>query len=223
MSSLPPAPPEVAATSADHPDNPQGWEFGYPYSPFIPQPSMVAPGSAAAHFDPENHSQFQQVNTPMQFHNASPHANSVHTGQQQHTPYGTVFNAPHVGRTDFEQYSSQGLFNTSPQPQMPPHSAYSQPQHSHFTAQNGLHPYFGQPHSPQYQSAPEPPIISIQQQAYVATNPNGPRRACRVIKTNGGPQTGELKSPRYRNPAPRVSPAENFACHLRRRHTPGAR
>ena len=36
----PPAPSEVAAPSADHPDNPQGLEFGYPYSPFIPQPSI---------------------------------------------------------------------------------------------------------------------------------------------------------------------------------------
>ena len=51
---------------------------------------------------------------------------------------------------------------------MPSHSAYSQPQHPHFTAQNGLHPYFEQPHLPQYQSAPVQPIISGQQRAYQA-------------------------------------------------------
>ena len=84
MSHPPAASPDDAATSADQPDTPQGWHYGQSYSPYNPQPSMVAPGSARPHFDPANNGLFQPFGTPIQhsaaqstFEEASPNQHQM--------------------------------------------------------------------------------------------------------------------------------------------------
>ena len=101
-----PSPPESlpADANTDQRSRSWTWDQGNAYSPYVPQPSMVAPGGATMHHDSVNGSAFQHNCTPPQHYNASSTVQSGYENLQQ-APQRNAYGDLQFAQSTYDQHN----------------------------------------------------------------------------------------------------------------------